>query len=161
MRNACHHTDLFLPSPSRSWDCAGLFLLCLKWFIHLFFSAFTSVSLQGSSMIHFLCCSAGVPGSPRDLGFFYRISCKIPFKIILNYNFLIFFSFFQLKKKLKSNSLLKVWNALRPSKQPTVSPNYSQSKKMNIRPSDGRTIVLSTHCPTVLDWRLLDFRKLL
>ena len=36
MRKACHHTDLFFPSPSRSLDCAGFDLLCLKWLIHLF-----------------------------------------------------------------------------------------------------------------------------
>ena len=66
IRKACHHTDLFLSSLSRSLDCAGFVSLCLKWLIHLFFSALTSVALQGWSLLHFLCCSTGVPGSPRD-----------------------------------------------------------------------------------------------
>ena len=39
----------------------------------------------------------------------------------------------------------------------TVSPNYSQSIKKNIGPFDSGTIVPSTHHPTVLYWRLLDF----
>ena len=84
--------------------------------------------------------------------FFYTVSCKIPFKIILNYYFLSFLIFSQLKKK--SNSWLTVWYALRPSQQPTVSPNYFQSIKINIGPSDGGTIVTSTHHPTVLYCRL-------
>ena len=54
--------------------------------------------------------------------------------------------FFTTKKK--SNSLLTVWYALLPSQQPTLSLNYS---RMNIGPSNGRTIFPSTHCcPTVL-----------
>ena len=87
--------------------------------------------------------------------FFYTISCKIPFKIILNYYFLLFFTFLQLKK-IKSNSLLTVWYALRPSQQPTDSPNYSQSIRINMGPSDGGTILLSTHRPTILYLRLSD-----
>ena len=39
----------------------------------------------------------------------------------LNYfNYFLLFQFFYNLKKLKSNSLLTVWNALRPSHQPTV-----------------------------------------
>ena len=34
------------------------------------------------------------------------------------------------------------------SQQPTVSPNYSQSIKINIGTSDGRTIISSSHRPT-------------
>ena len=63
---------------------------------------------------------------------------------------------FYILKKIKSNSLLTVWCALRPNEQPTVSLNYSQSIKINVRPSDGRTIVPSTHRPTVLYRRLSD-----
>ena len=37
--------------------------------------------------------------------------------------------------------------------------NYSQSIKINIGPSDNGMIVPSTHRPTVLYWRLLDFRS--
>ena len=43
-----------------------------------------------------------------------------------------------------------VGNAIRPSQQPTVSPNYSQSIKINIGPSEDGTIVPSSHRPTVL-----------
>ena len=80
--------------------------------------------------------------------FFTQFLAKSPFKLLL---------LFSLQLKIKSNSLLTVWYALRPSQQPTVSPNYSQSIKINIGPSDARTIVPSTNHPTVLYWRLLDF----
>ena len=43
--------------------------------------------------------------------------------------------------KIVSNFLSIVWYNLRPSQQSTVSLNYSQSIKINIGLSDGRTIV--------------------
>ena len=45
-------------------------------------------------------------------------SCKIPFKIISTY-YILFFYFLQLKK-IKSNSLVAVYYALRPSQLPTA-----------------------------------------
>ena len=42
----------------------------------------------------------------------------------------------------------------------TVSPNYSQSIKIYIGPTDSRTTVLLTYCPTILYWRLSDFNIL-
>ena len=71
------------------------------------------------------------------------MSCQNSFQIILNY-------YFYKLKKIKSNSLSTVWYALRPSQQPTVSQNYSQSIKINIGPSESGTIVPSTHRPTAL-----------
>jgi hypothetical protein len=50
-----------------------------------------------------------------------------------------------------------VWNALIWSHWATVSLTYSQSNKINIRPPDSNTIIMSTDCPTVFNWRLLDF----
>ena len=76
--------------------------------------------------------------------------------ILIFFFFSIFLYFLQPKKK-KLNSLLTIWYALRPSQQGTVSRNYSQSIKINIGPSDGGTIVPSSHCPNVLYWRLSDF----
>ena len=70
--------------------------------------------------------------------------------------FNIFFIFLQLKK-IKSNSLVTVWYALRLSQQPTVSLNYSQSIKINMAPSDGGTIISSFNRPTVIYLRLTDF----
>ena len=58
---------------------------------------------------------------------------------------------------MKSNSLLTVWSALSQGQQSTVSPNYSQSIKINLGPSDGGTIVPSIHRSSVLYWRLSDF----
>ena len=61
--------------------------------------------------------------------------------------------FLQLRKKN-----ITLYQQLRPSQQTTVSPNYSQSIKVNIGPSSsGGTIIPSSHCPTVLYWRLSDF----
>ena len=51
-----------------------------------------------------------------------------------------------------------VWNALSQSHWGTVSLKYSQSIKIHIGPSGGGAIVLSTYCPTVSYWRLLDLR---
>ena len=76
------------------------------------------------------------------------------FKIIILYYFLFFYNL----KRIKSNSLLTVWYALRPIQHTTVSLNYSQSIKINIGSSDIGTIIPSTHRPTVLYWRLLDFQ---
>ena len=39
-----------------------------------------------------------------------------------------------------------------------VSPNYSQSIIINVGSSDRGTIIPLSHRPTVLNWRLLDFR---
>ena len=75
------------------------------------------------------------------------------FQIIIS---LYSFYFLQLKK-IKSNSLVTVWNALGLSQQTTVSLNYSQSIKINIGPSEGGTIILSSRHPTVLYQRLTDF----
>ena len=86
---------------------------------------------------------------------FYTISCKIPFKKFSNYYFFISFYFLQLKK-IKSNSLVTVWNALGLSHQTTVSLNYSQSIKINIGPSDGGTIISSSRRPTLLNQRLTE-----
>ena len=85
------------------------------------------------------------------INFFYKISCKISFQYYLK---LVFFMFLQLKK---IKSLLTVWYALRSSQQPTVSLNYSQSIKINSAPSNGGTIIMATHRPTVLYWRLSEF----
>ena len=51
-----------------------------------------------------------------------------------------------------------VWYALGPSQQANVSPNYSQFIKINIGPSDGRTIISSSNRPMVIYLRLTDFR---
>ena len=75
------------------------------------------------------------------------------FKLLFLYIFFIFCNL----KKIKSNSLVTVWNALGLSQQTTVSLNYSQSIKINIGPSDGGTIISSSRRPTVLNWRLTDF----
>ena len=88
---------------------------------------------------------------------FYTISCKIPFKIFSNYYFFIFFIFFTTQKKLKSNSLVTVWNALGLSQQTTVSLNYPQSIKINIGPWDGGMIISSSRRPTVINGRLTGF----
>ena len=64
--------------------------------------------------------------------FFFMISCKIPFKIPFKLLFLYFFNIFLIfcnLKKVESNSLVTVWNALGLSQQTTVSLNYSQSTK--------------------------------
>ena len=66
-----------------------------------------------------------------------------------NYHFVFFFIFYNLKR-IKSNSLLTVWYALRPSQQPNVTRNYSESIIINIRPSYSRIIVSTTHHPMVL-----------
>ena len=60
------------------------------------------------------------------------------------------------QKIIKNNNYY--WNALSQSHRATILLNYSQSIKINIGPSDGRTIVPTTHHPTVLYWRLLDFK---
>ena len=78
--------------------------------------------------------------------FFTRFLAKF-LAILFFYYFVIYLT---TSKKVISNSLLTVWSALRPSQQPNVSPNYSQSIKINIGPSDGGMIVPSTHRPTVL-----------
>ena len=84
----------------------------------------------------------------------------------LQNSFQIFFklSFFYISyllqlEKIKSNSVVTVWNALGLSQQTTVSLNYSQSIKINIGPSDGGTIILSSRRPTVLNQRLTEFRS--
>ena len=68
-----------------------------------------------------------------------------------------FFIFYNLKR-LKSNSLPTVWSALSLSQQSTVSPDYSQSIKINLGPYNGGTIVPSIHCSIVLYWRWTDFK---
>ena len=78
-------------------------------------------------------------------------------QIISYYYLFIYFSFFYNLKKIKSNSLVTVWYALRLSQQPTVSLNYSQSIKINMAPSDGGTIISSSNRPTVIYLRLTDF----
>ena len=70
-------------------------------------------------------------------------------------------NFFLSCKKIISNSLLTVWYALRPKQQPTVSPNYSQSIKLNIGPSDSETIIPWTHHLSILYWRLSDFKAII
>jgi hypothetical protein len=84
--------------------------------------------------------------------FFTQFLAQFPFKIILNY-YLSFLTFFYDLKEIKSNSFI----CPKASQQPTVSPNYFQSIKINIGPSDNRTTVQVTHRPTVLYWRLSDF----
>ena len=86
---------------------------------------------------------------------FLQNSFQKIFKLLFLY---IFFTFCNLKK-IKSNSLVTVWNALGLSQQTTVSLNYSQSIKINIGPSDGGTIISLSHRPTVLNWRLTDFNS--
>ena len=54
-----------------------------------------------------------------------------------------------------------VWYALGPSQQANVSTNYSQFIKINIGPSDGRTIVPSDCLPMVSFWRLSDLKSLI
>jgi hypothetical protein len=83
-------------------------------------------------------------------------SCQNYFELL----FLVIFWLFYNLKKSKYYSLLTVWYALRPIQQPTVSLNYSQSIKINIGTSDGGMIIPSTHCPTLLYWRLSDFKTL-
>ena len=75
------------------------------------------------------------------------------FQIIISLYFFIFCNL----KKTKSNSLVTVWNALGLSHQTTLSLNYSQSIKINIGPSEGGTIILSSRRPTVLNQRLTEF----
>ena len=60
-------------------------------------------------------------------------------------------------KKIKSTSLVTVWNALGLNQQTTVSLNYSQSIKINIGPSDSGTIISLSRRLTVLNQRLTDF----
>ena len=74
------------------------------------------------------------------------------FKLLFLYIFFIFCNL----KKIKSNSLVTVWNALGLSQQTTVSLNYSQSIKINIGPSDGGMIISSSHRPTIVYQRLTD-----
>ena len=76
------------------------------------------------------------------------------FKLLFLYIFFIFCNL----KKIKSNSLVTVWNALGLSQQTTVSLNYSQSIKINIGPSDGGTIISSSRRPTVIYQRLTEFK---
>ena len=90
---------------------------------------------------------------------FYTISCKIPFKIFLNYYFFICISIFCNLKNIKSNSLVTLWNALGLTQETTVSLNYSQSIKINIGPSDSGTIISSSRHPTVLYQRLTAFKS--
>ena len=85
----------------------------------------------------------------------YTVSWKIPWRNILNYHFGIFLQL--INKYVKSNSFLTIWYDLRPSQQPTVWPKYSQSIKTNFGASDGRMIILSSHRPTILYWRLSNF----
>ena len=75
------------------------------------------------------------------------------FKLLFLYIFFIFCNL----KKIKSNSLVTVWNALGLSHQTTVSLNYSQLIKINIGPSDGGTIISSSRRPTILNQRLTEF----
>ena len=100
----------------------------------------------------------------------YRITLKIKFHFFTQFLAKFLSKFFQIiislyffifcnLKKIKSNSLVTVWNALGLSHQTTVSLN-SQSIKINIGPSDGGTIISSSRCPTVLNWRLTDFKPL-
>ena len=89
---------------------------------------------------------------------FYTISCKIPFKILSKLLFLYISFIFCNLKKIKSNSLVTVWNALGLSHQTTVSLNYSQSIKINIGPSDGEMIISSSRRPTVLYQRLTEYK---
>ena len=56
---------------------------------------------------------------------------------------------------LNSNSLLTVWSSLSLSQQSTVTPNYSQSIKINLGPS--WTIIPCIHRSILLYWRLSDF----
>ena len=85
---------------------------------------------------------------------FLQNSFQIFFKFIISlYIFLIFYNL----KRIKSNSLVTVWNALGLSQQTTVSLNYSQSIKINIGPSDGGTIIWLSRRPIVLNLRLTDF----
>ena len=90
--------------------------------------------------------------------FLYTISCKISLQKLLSklVQITIFFIFYNLKR-IKFHSLLTVWYSLRPSQQPTVSPIYSHIK-INIGPSEGGTIIPSSHRPTILYWRLSDFK---
>ena len=88
---------------------------------------------------------------------FLHYFLQIPFKKFSNYYFFIFFLFFTTQKKLKSNSLVTVWNALGLSQQTTVSLNYPQSIKINIGPSDGGMIISSSRRPTVINGRLTGF----
>ena len=91
--------------------------------------------------------------NPFFTQFLAKFLSKI-FQIIIS---LYFFLFCNLKK-IKSNSLVTVWNALGLSHQTTVSLSYSQSIKINIGPSDGGTIISSSRRPTVLNQRLTEFR---
>ena len=91
--------------------------------------------------------------------FFTQFIAKILSKfsqIIISLHFFIFYNF---KKREKSNSLVTIWNALELSQQTTVSLNYSQSIKINIGPSDGGTIISLFRRPTVLNWRLTEFKS--
>ena len=79
----------------------------------------------------------------------YRITLKI------KCHFFTHFFAKCLKENKKANSLLTVWYILRPNQQATVSLNYFQTIKIIIGPSDGGTIILSSHC-IILKWRLSD-----
>ena len=96
--------------------------------------------------------------------FFTELQNKIRFhflqllaKFLSKFWIIIFFIFYNLKKKKSEISLV----CPSPIQQPTVSPKYSQSIKVNIGPSDGGTIISSSHRPTVLYWRLSDFKSTL
>ena len=91
--------------------------------------------------------------NPFFTQFLAKFLSKI-FQIIISLYFFIFCNL----KRIKSNSLVTVWNALGLSQQTTVSLNYSQSIKINIGPSDGGTIISSSRRPTVLNQRLTDFK---
>ena len=82
----------------------------------------------------------------------YRFNLKINFRF-----FRIFFAKFLSKIILNHYFSKKVWYALRPNQQTTVSPNYSQSIKIIIAPSDNGKIFPSTNRPSVLSRRLSDF----
>jgi hypothetical protein len=90
--------------------------------------------------------------SHRPMVQFFNIFCKIPLKIISIIFYYLTFSY-NLKES-KIYSLLTVWNALRPSHQPLF---HSQTIKIMFGPSDGGTIVPSTHRAILSYWRLSDF----
>ena len=83
---------------------------------------------------------------------------QFPFKNFSKYYFFILFFIFCNLKEIKSNSLVTVLYALRLSQQPTVSLNYSQSIKVNMAPSDSRTIISSFNRPIVIYLRLTNFK---
>ena len=122
------------------YDCP---VICRQWVAHLALGHFELFSREllwkyNSIFLH---------------NFLQNFLSKL-FWIIIFYYLLFFYNL----KNIKLDSLLTVWCALRPSQQPTVPPNYSQSIKINIVSSEGGMIIPLSHRPTISYWRLTELK---